>query len=702
MTELKDILDGARDALERGVAQSLADSHDTAWLETVGGGLPFLMDALIAEPGEERDEAASRWGAAAAEEAQRRGAGSSQILGFLKQIEDALRVEVIREISNKRELLDVLGSLADAMQTLRLEAVGTGPPDPRGFRAENFEFVGLAEHSADFICLANLHGKPFYLNKRLRKLLGLGDDDKIPSSSLYDYCTEESWAELRDIGVPAVNRSGRWEGRSRLRDRQSGRVIDVSTTMFIIQPRRAELSRCLAIVHRQADAEIEEALAESEARKHAIIESSLDPIITIDHEGVITEYNRAAEQVFGHPREKVLGHPPSEILFPPAKIAGHQNRIDRYLNAGEGSLLGKRVEVTAVRASGETFPAEMAMVISRQHGLPVLTFFVRDISHRKRAEEDQARYAAELERSNRELEQFAYVASHDLQEPLRKIRTFGDRLEMKCGEALDETGRECLERMQNAAGRMQTLINDLLSLSRVTTRGQEFAPVDLKRIVDEVVGDLEVKIEQTEARVEVGKLPTIQADPVQMRQLFQNLIGNALKFHRDEEPPVVKIEGRFVHGREGRRVGRAAADEQCRITVRDNGTSSESSPSFSGCIRGRCMRGPAWGWRCVRKSCSATADRSPPKALPAKARRLSSSCRPPIRKSGADRWTPSIDRSRFSWSTTTPKTASWPKTPWPRRGSATGSISSATARNFSTISTAGALMKTANVRHAPT
>ena len=195
------------------------------------------------------------------------------------------------------------------------------------------------------------------------------------------------------------------------------------------------------------------------------------------------------------------------------------------------------------------------MTLSHEQGAPVLTFFIRDISRRKKAEQEQLRYAADLERSNRELEQFAYVASHDLQEPLRKIRTFGDRLQMKCGEKLDDAENECLQRMQSAAGRMQSLIDGLLSLSRVTTQGQNFMTVDLAQVAREVVSDLEVQIEQVGGLVEVGHLPTIQADPLQMRQLLQNLIGNGLKFHRVEESPVVKVNGNFVHGRQQRQPG---------------------------------------------------------------------------------------------------------------------------------------------------
>jgi PAS domain S-box-containing protein len=146
-----------------------------------------------------------------------------------------------------------------------------------------------------------------------------------------------------------------------------------------------------------------------------------------------------------------------------------------------------------------------------------------------------------LRRSNRELEQFASVASHDLQEPLRKIQAFGDRLQGRFKETLGEQGREYLERMLSSAARMRLLIEDLLTYARVTTRAQPFVPVDLGVVAREVVSDLEGRLQQTEGQVELGALPVALADPLQMRQLLQNLIGNGLKFHRPGQPPVVRL-----------------------------------------------------------------------------------------------------------------------------------------------------------------
>ncbi len=195
----------------------------------------------------------------------------------------------------------------------------------------------------------------------------------------------------------------------------------------------------------------------------------------------------------------------------------------------------------------------------------------QEVSDRKQAEEKLKATAAQLERSNRELQDFAYVASHDLQEPLRKVQAFGDRLKGTCSKALGTEGRDYLERMQTAARRMQVLIEDLLAFSRVTTKANPFQSVDLGKIVREVLSDLEVRIQQSGGQVKVQALPTIDADPLQMRQLFQNLIGNALKFHQDGKPPRVRVRCALL----GPDAAAGPIDAQngghCRIEVEDNG-----------------------------------------------------------------------------------------------------------------------------------
>jgi signal transduction histidine kinase len=181
-------------------------------------------------------------------------------------------------------------------------------------------------------------------------------------------------------------------------------------------------------------------------------------------------------------------------------------------------------------------------------------------------------YTKKLETRNRELQDFAYIASHDLQEPLRKIQAFGDRFKTKYCARLDEQGVDYLNRMQSAAGRMQRLIDDLLTYSRVTTQARPFTNVDLAQVVHEVVADLEILIDEVKGRVEVDSLPVIEADHTQIRQLMQNLIGNGMKFHRDDMPPVVRVYAEENGHRE------VDDENNCvyHIAVEDNGIGFEN------------------------------------------------------------------------------------------------------------------------------
>ena len=182
----------------------------------------------------------------------------------------------------------------------------------------------------------------------------------------------------------------------------------------------------------------------------------------------------------------------------------------------------------------------------------------------RKSNEKLRQFATQLERSNRELQDFAYVTSHDLQEPLRKIVVFGEQLREKNAGRFTPESLDFLNRMQEAAARMQALINDLLAFSRIITKAQPFTPVNLAEVAAAVVDDLKGRIELVQGRVEVGTLPVIDAEPLQMRQVLQNLIGNALKFRRSEEPPVVKVEAQIIPDPD------TPEKKLCRLTVSDN------------------------------------------------------------------------------------------------------------------------------------
>jgi len=452
--------------------------------------------------------------------------------------------------------------------------------------------------------------------------------------------------------------------------------------------------------------------SESARLLEAIVESSLDAIITIDSRGCVVDWNPAAERIFGYSAAEATGCLMSDLIVPEDLREAHRMGLQRAVESGENKLIGQRIEIHATRKGGGAFDVELAITrLAADRGGDLFTAHVRDISSRKQAdqaikdsealyhslveniplnvlrkdldgritfgnqkffeftgmspaatigktdhdlypEELAEQYRAddlqvietrealerieshhtpsgrtmsvevfknpvcdaegaivgvqiifwdvterkeaedalqnartelerrvqqrtamltrandalrkgneELARANAELQDFAYIASHDLQEPLRKIQSFSQRVKDKFSDNIPEQGCDYLERMHNAAARMSGLISDLLDLSRVTTKAKPFSSVDLGAVAREAAGDLEARLEQTGGAIEISDLPEIEGDRTQLRQLFQNLIGNALKFHRKEAPPEVRIDSETD-----------ATEGTCRISVADNG-----------------------------------------------------------------------------------------------------------------------------------
>lgn len=346
------------------------------------------------------------------------------------------------------------------------------------------------------------------------------------------------------IGVPLI-----------LGDRVIGVMVTQSYTIGVVY--NQEQFDLMKFVSTQVASAIERKLDQqriNDALEYikTLINSSSLGLTTYDASGRCILANESIAKILGTTSEKMLGENYNEIelwkesgLLESAREAvANSNETRREFETT--SNLGKRIWLDC----------RFTPFIS--NGEPHLLLSVDDISTSKQAEIDLQGYAAKLEQSNRDLQEFAYIASHDLQEPLRKVLAFGDRLVNKYGDSLDETGKDYLKRMRDASQRMQTLINDLLSFSRVSTRAQPFARVDLNDVLADVVSNLENQIDRTHGKVEFGKLPVIEADPTQMYQLMQNLINNGLKFHQEERSPVIQVSA-------------SNARDKCKLTVKDNG-----------------------------------------------------------------------------------------------------------------------------------
>jgi len=267
--------------------------------------------------------------------------------------------------------------------------------------------------------------------------------------------------------------------------------------------------------------------------------------------------------------EKIIGYKPTEIvgkklleLFPGTKKTGLFENYTAVVDSEE--ILDREFYY-----DHEDLNAWFHVTARKLEDGCVVTF--SDITERKQHEQDLIVKNEELEESNKNLEQFAYVASHDLQEPLRKIRTFGDRIVTKYSEKIDDKGKDYIARMNSAAERMQSLIDDLLKYSRVARNPKEMVKVDLQQLVELLRVDLETLIKERQAVFEIEGLAPVDGDKIQLRQLFQNLISNAIKFTPSDRKPNIKIKASKVRGSSQRDFNVLTNKLFLRIEVADNG-----------------------------------------------------------------------------------------------------------------------------------
>lgn len=430
-------------------------------------------------------------------------------------------------------------------------------------KRSELHFRTLIDNISEIITVLDSKGKIIYQSSSIELVLGYSMEETI-GKSYFDFINPDDIPVLLKVFKDIVKKPGAsrtLEYRFRHKN-GSWRILEVTGRTFIDDSGSISIiatSRDITERKHQEEALIK-AQAEAAAAKTAkeTIDSMMDPVVITDLLGNITQFNYAFTDLFGYNSEMIGEHPKRIIIE--KDVPKVQKGIVECIKSG----FVKNFECIAVSKEKKEFLVLFNITLLKNStDDPIgLILVARDITERKEAEQKLRQTLEDLERSNAELEQFAYVASHDLQEPLRMISSFLQLLERRYKDKIDEDANEFIAYAVDGASRMQQMINDLLQYSRVGTRGKPFEKIDSKITLDLAIRNLSVAINENDAVITYDSLPIIMVDPTQLVQVFQNLIGNAIKFRRDDQPKI--------------HISAERKENEWIFSVKDNGIGIES------------------------------------------------------------------------------------------------------------------------------
>jgi PAS domain S-box-containing protein len=436
-------------------------------------------------------------------------------------------------------------------------AVSRNITDRLKLDAERNRLAAIVESSSDAIISKTLDGIITSWNTEAERLYGYDAAEAIghPITMIVPPHLHE---EVRGF-LERVRNGERIPHAETVRIRKDGTSVDVAIT---ISPIRGENGTIVGastvardLTERRNAERADRQSMELRQQMGAIVDSALDCIVSMGHDATIIEFNPAAERTFGYRREDVIGRPLAELIIPPSLRQQHIAGFANYLRTGEGPVLGKHVELRAMRRDGSEFPVELSIVRVNLPGPPIFTGFIRDITRRKQAEEERERLlerernallevqrlnseledrvaerTAQLENAVEELEAFSYSVSHDLRAPLRAIDGFAGILEQELGPRLDTTSAPHLHTVRRQARRMGQLIDDLLAFAKLSRLPLSRRAVDVDALVRNCLEDLAPALADRECQFNIGELPPCQGDQALLQQVFFNLLANAVKF----------------------------------------------------------------------------------------------------------------------------------------------------------------------------
>src|SRR6202163_1457050 len=399
-------------------------------------------------------------------------------------------------------------------------------------------YRGLLEAAPDAMVVVNQGGEIVLLNLQAKKQFGYRRDELIGQK--VKNIIPEGFAErliaddLRSAEDALAQQIG--AGIELTGPRKDGGEFPIEIMLSPLESAEGTLVTA-AIRDISVRKDAEKHLAQMESRYRGLLEAAPDAMVVVDQRGEIVLLNVQAEKRFGYRRDELVGQKVKNII--PEGFA--ERLIADSLRSAEDALaqqIGTGIELTGRRKNGSDFPIEiMLSPLESAEGI-LVTAAIRDITVRKKSEEHLVKTVGELKRSNDELEQFAYVASHDLQEPLRMVASYTQLLAKRYKGRLDSDADEFIAYAVDGSNRMQGLIQDLLAYSRAGTDGMALREIPSENALKEALTNLRATIEESNAVVTHDLLPAITMDETQLVQLFQNLVGNAIKSRTPEAPYV--------------------------------------------------------------------------------------------------------------------------------------------------------------------
>ena len=336
---------------------------------------------------------------------------------------------------------------------------------------------------------------------------------------------------------------------------------------------------CLRGIFRDITARLENEgrLREREQNWEQLLIHAPDAVIVIDSDSKIQFWNPAAEKLFGWTMTEALNKPLAEFIIPEQYRNAHHQGMTRFIATGETHVLNKTIEITALNKAGEEFYISLTISTTTLNGKRAFISFIRDIRQRKKNEAALEKQRQQLEISNRQLEQFAHVASHDMKEPVRKIMLFIERLEKEYSKLLPADAVNYIVKIKSAGKRLQKMVEGLLEDAVAGSIEKEKAPHDLNRIISEIKEDLDLVIQQKNATISYADLPFVLGIDFLLYQLFYNLINNSLKFSRPGVPVRIQITAEDIPQAGGGNILPDAPNGYTQIKVIDNGIGFEQA-----------------------------------------------------------------------------------------------------------------------------